>query len=141
MKAFLLKIDKCGKCELCKCSQTIRIQKKLKCMCYNIGERGRECGCQKKKKRRHFVKDLPRKIKVVPLLHQVSHFAKPHLQCFSCIYLNVHSTDISSLKRLFYNKHQQQLHDYIIKIQHPRNTYSLSNKFIQGLQPHNQIKS
>lgn len=47
MKAFLLKTDKCGKCELCKRSQITWIQKKLKCMCYNIGERGREWRCQK----------------------------------------------------------------------------------------------
>lgn len=51
MKAFLLKTDKCGKCELCKRSQIIRIQKKLKCMCYNIGERGREWRCQEEEKK------------------------------------------------------------------------------------------
>jgi len=105
MKAFLLKIDKCGKCELCKCSQIIRIQKKLKCMCCNIGEKEREWRCQKKKKGRHFVKNLPRKIKMVPLLHRVSHFAKPHLQCFSSISLNVHSINMNSLKIPIYNKH------------------------------------
>lgn len=52
MKAFLLKIDKCGKCELCKRSQIIRIQKKLKCMCYNIGERERVEVSKKKGKKR-----------------------------------------------------------------------------------------
>lgn len=52
MKAFLLKIDKCGKCELCKRSQIIRIQKKLKRMCYNIGERERVEVSKKKKKKK-----------------------------------------------------------------------------------------
>lgn len=75
--------------------------------CVIILGRGEESGgvIKKGKKGRHFVKNLPRKIKMVPFLHPLSHFAEPYLQHFSCIYLNVHSTDIKSLKIPFCNKH------------------------------------